>query len=198
MASGPKKKSGGASKSAGGRSAEELPAWDSASKRLHVLIDTPQGSPVKFKYDVEKGAYTISHVLPPGAVFPFDFGSIPGTLAEDGDPMDVRVLIEHPTFAGCLVLVRLIGVLAARQTQEGKTNRNDRLIGVAAESRAYRDLHELTDVPKHLLKEIEHFFVSYNDERGRRFKIFGRFGAARAEGLVKAGEKRHRREEALK
>jgi inorganic pyrophosphatase len=170
----------------------DMPAWEAASGLLHVLIDTPQGSPVKFKYDVEKSAYTISHVLPPGAVFPFDFGSIPGTLAEDSDPMDVLVLIEHPTFAGCLVPVRLIGVLAARQTQEGRTNRNDRLIGVAAESRAYRDLHELADVPKHLIKEIEHFFVSYNEERGWRFKIFGRFGAARAASLVKEGERRRR------
>ena len=170
----------------------ELPARDPSTGHLHVLVDTPKGSPIKFKYDLEKRCYTISHVLPPGTVFPFDFGSIPSTSAEDGDPLDVLILLEEPSFPGCLVPVRLIGVIEAKQTQKGKTERNDRLIGVAAESRAYRDLSELKGVPRHLLKEIEHFFVSYNEERGRRFKVLGRFGKARAERLVRAGERRFR------
>jgi inorganic pyrophosphatase len=168
----------------------ELPAWDSSSGLLHVVVDTPRGSAIKFKYDLEKSCYTISHILPPGAVFPFDFGSIPSTSAADGDPLDVLILMEEPSFAGCLVPVRLIGVLEAKQTQEGKTNRNDRLIGVAARSRAYGDLNALEDVPSHLLGEIEHFFVSYNEERGRAFKVLGRFGPARATRLVRAGERR--------
>jgi inorganic pyrophosphatase len=165
----------------------ELPSWDSSSGLLHVVVDTPKGSVIKFKFDLAKGCYTISHILPPGAVFPFDFGSIPSTSAADGDPLDVLILMEEPSFAACLVPVRLIGVLEAKQTQQGKTNRNDRLIGVAAESRAYREIHALEDVPKHLLREIEHFFVSYNEERGRAFKILGRFGPARAARLVRAG-----------
>ena len=169
-----------------------LPAWDSPTGLLHVVVDTPKGSPIKFKFDLEKGCYTISHVLPPGTVFPFDFGSVPSTSADDGDPLDVLILLEEPSFPGCLVPVRLIGVLEAEQTQEGKKDRNDRLIGVAAESRAYKELTELKDVPKHLLKEIEHFFVSYNEERGRRFKVLGRFGKSRAERLVRAGVRRSR------
>ncbi len=168
----------------------ELPSWDASSGLLHVVVDTPKGSVIKFKVDLEKGCYTISHLLPPGAVFPFDFDSIPSTSAADGDPVDVLILMEKASFAGCLVPVRLIGVLEANQTQEGKTNRNDRLIGVAAESRAYRELRALEDVPKNLLKEIEHFFVSYNEERGRVFKVLGRFGPARAARLVRAGERR--------
>jgi inorganic pyrophosphatase len=158
------------------------------------VVDTPKGSAIKFKFDFKKGCYTISHILPPGAVFPFDFGSIPSTSAADGDPLDVLILMEEPSFAGCLVPVRLIGVMEANQTQEGKTNRNDRLIGIAAESRAYRDLHALEEVPKHLLKEIEHFFVSYNEERGRVFKVLGRFGPACAARLVRAGERQFQKE----
>jgi inorganic pyrophosphatase len=168
----------------------ELAAWDSSSGHLYVVVDTPKGSGIKFKFDLEKACYTIAHILPPGTVFPFDFGSIPSTSAADGDPLDVLILMEEPSFAGCLVPVRLIGVLEANQTQEEKTNRNDRLIGVAAKSRAYRELQALEDVPKHLLKEIEHFFVSYNEERGRVFKVLGRFGPARAARLVRAGERR--------
>lgn len=171
----------------------ELPSWDSASRLLHVIVDTPKGSAIKFKFDLDKGCYTIAHILPPGAVFPFDFGSIPSTAAADGDPLDALILMEEPSFAGCLVPVRLIGVLEAKQTREGRTNRNDRLIGVAAKSRVYRELDALADVPEHILEEIEHFFVSYNEERGRTFRILGRFGPARAARLVRDGERRFRK-----
>jgi inorganic pyrophosphatase len=170
----------------------DLPARDSSTGLLHVLVDTPKASAIKFKYDLEKRCYTIAHVLPPGTVFPYDFGSIPCTLADDGDPLDVLVLIEEPTFTGCLVSVRLVGVLEAKQTHEGKTDRNDRLIGVAGESRTYRGVETMKDVPVRLLEEIEHFFVSYNEERGRSFRVLGRFGKTRAEKLVRAGERRFR------
>jgi inorganic pyrophosphatase len=141
----------------------ELPAWDSSLGLLHVVVDTPKGSPIKFKYDTGKRAYTISHVLPPGTVFTFDFGSIPQTLAEDGDPLDILILIEEPTFAGCLVSVRLVGVLQAEQTQEEER----RTATIASSpppktSRTYRDIRSLGSVPAHLLNQIEHFFVSYN------------------------------------
>lgn len=171
-----------------------LPPWDSESGLLHVIVDTPRGSATKFKLDPKKNLFTISHILPPGAAFPFDFGSIPSTAAEDGDPLDVLVLMENPTFPGCLTLVRLVGVLEAKQTQDGKTQRNDRLIAVADASRAYRDIRSIKDVPRNLLDEIEHFFVSYNEERGRNFRPLGRFGIQRAKALIKRGERLFRKE----
>ena len=166
-----------------------MPAWDPQTGHLNVIVDTPKGSTIKFKYDVSNRIYTISHILPPGTVFPFDFGSIPSTLAADGDPLDVIVLIEEGSFAGCLVPVRLVGVLEAEQTQEGKTQRNDRLIGVAVASRLYEKTGTLKDLPVRRLTEIEHYFVSYNKERGRKFRPRGRFGPARARALVRQGEK---------
>ena len=168
----------------------DLPARDRETGLVHVVVDTPKGSPVKFKYDPSKAGYTVAHILPAGAVFPFDFGSIPGTSAEDGDPMDVLILIEWPTFAGCVVPVKLIGALEAEQTQEGETFRNDRLIGVAEKSRAFADVSRLGDLPGKLLGEIEHFFVSYNEERGRGFRVTARLGPDRSERLVSEGEKR--------
>src|SRR6266496_5998647 len=102
-----------------------MPAWDPQTGHLNVIVDTPKGNAIKFKYDVSNRIYTISHILPPGTVFPFDFGSIPSTRAEDGDPLDVLILMEQPSFAGCLVQVCLVGVLEAQQTQVGKTQRND-------------------------------------------------------------------------
>jgi inorganic pyrophosphatase len=172
---------------------DRLPAWDSDSGMLHVIVDTPKGSPIKFKHDAERAVYTISHVLSPGLVFPFDFGSIPSTAADDGDPLDALVLLEAPTFSGCLVPVRLLGALEAKQTVEGKTSRNDRLIGAAEESRLYRGWKDMDDVPEKVLDEIEHFFVSYNEARGRKFRVIRRVAAAAAKRLVAAGEKRFER-----
>jgi inorganic pyrophosphatase len=169
-----------------------MPAWNPDSGHLNVIVDTPQGSAVKFKYDSSNTIYKISHLLPPGTVFPFDFGSVPSTLAEDGDPLDLLILMEQPSFAGCLVEVRLIGVIEAEQTQENKTQRNDRLIGVALASRQYETIRALEDLPARRLAEIEHYFVSYNKERGRKFRPIGRFGPARARALIQQGEKRFR------
>jgi inorganic pyrophosphatase len=173
-----------------------LPPWDSSTGLLHVIVDTPKGSRIKFKYAPDKRIYEASYLFPAGAFFPFDFGSIPSTLAADGDPLDVLVLMEEPSFTGCLVSVRPIGVLAAKQTQEGKTNRNDRLIGVSEVSRTYRKLRTLGDVPERLLTEIERFFVFYNEDRNRKFKVIGRFGPDRAARIVSAGERRFRQKNA--
>lgn len=93
-------------------------------------------------------------------MFPFDFGSIPGTVADDGDPLDVLVLMDEPVFSGCVVEARILGAIKAKQTQNGATERNDRLIAVAAKSHTHGSLKSIEDVDKTLLTEIEHFFVS--------------------------------------
>jgi inorganic pyrophosphatase len=160
---------------------------------LRVFIDTPRESPIKFKYDIESRSYKASHLLAPGTVYPFDFGSVPSTLAEDGDPLDVLVLSEKPSFAGCLVLVRLLGVLEAEQTSAGETIRNDRLIGAAEVSREYRELASLEDAPRRLLEDLERFYVFYNADRRRVFKVLRRAGPVVAQRLVQAAERRFRR-----
>src|SRR5215470_6296786 len=110
---------------------QHLPPREAGSGRVHVVIDTPAGSRNKYKYDEGLEVFRISRVLPQGAAFPYDFGSIPGTRAEDGDALDVLVLRLAPAFPGCLVTVKLIGILHAEQRERGKLLRNDRLIGVA-------------------------------------------------------------------
>ena len=92
-----------------------------------------------------------------------------------------------PTFVGCLVRTRLIGVIAAEQTEKGKTERNDRLVVVAVQSRRHEHVRELRELPKQLLAEVEHFFVSYNEIKGKRFNPLGRYGSARALALVRKG-----------
>ena len=157
---------------------------------LNVIIETPKGSRNKFDYDEETGLFKLGGVLPAGASFPFDFGFVPSTVGGDGDPLDVLVLMDEPAFTGCLVRVRLVGVVEAEQTErDGETMRNDRLIGVAAESRLLKGVRTLKGLGPALLDEIEHFFVSYNDFKGKRFKPLGRFGPKKATELVEEGSK---------
>jgi inorganic pyrophosphatase len=166
-----------------------LPAFVEGSQEVHAIVDTPQGSANKFKYDEETGLFKLSGVMPAGAVFPFEFGFIPSTTGGDGDPLDLLILLDSPTFVGCVVRARLVGVIIATQTENGKPERNDRLIAIASESRRHAEVRELRDLSKPLLNEIEHFFISYNELKGKKFAPKGRHGAARAVSLVKQGVK---------
>jgi inorganic pyrophosphatase len=170
----------------------KLKPFDPKSGNLNVVIDTPKGSRNKYAFDFKINAYKLKAVLPHGTVFPFDFGSIPGTVAQDGDPLDVLVLMDEPVFIGCLVEVRLLGVIEANQTEDGETERNDRLIAVAAESHTNATLKSLKKLDSKLLCEIEHFFVSYNDARSKKFKPIARKGPYVAKRLVKNQTKKRR------
>ena len=106
--------------------------------------------------------------------------------AEDGDPLDVLVLMDAPEFRGCVVPSRLVGVIEAVQTEDGKTQPNDRLLAVAANSAGHRSIHELRDLSADLVAQVEHFFVSYNEMKGKRFQAKGQAGKKRARTLVTA------------
>jgi inorganic pyrophosphatase len=173
-------------------SGKDLPPFSTDRKNLRAIVDTPKHSRNKFKWDDELGLYKLSGVLPAGAVFPFDFGYVPSTKGDDGDALDVLLLMDEPAFVGCLVEARLIGVIEARQTEDGETERNDRLIAVAAESRTHADVRRLSDLPENLLHEIEHFFVSYNSAKGKKFEPIGRAGPIRARRLVEEGHRAYR------
>ena len=166
---------------------EHLSAREPDSGLVRVVVDTPKGSRNKYKYDETLGLYRLSKVLPVGIAFPYDFGFIPSTRAEDGDPLDVLVLGEEALFPGCLVTVRLVGVIQAEQTEHGKTFRNDRLIG-AIETPVNRPaIQTLEDLRTEHLDEIEYFFIAYNHLEGRHFKPIGRHGPAMAEQLLADG-----------
>jgi inorganic pyrophosphatase len=153
-----------------------------------VVIETPKGSPNKLAFDPRLGAFVLKGVLPAGAVFPFDFGFVPSTRADDGDPLDVLVLMDAPVFPGCVVPSRLIGVIEAEQSEDGETERNDRLLAVAANSATHRSIQTLSDLSQDLVAQVEHFFVSYNEMNDKRFTVKRRSGKARALALVKAAQ----------
>ena len=152
---------------------------------VNTVIETPMGSRNKFKYDEDIGFFALSGVLPQGMMFPHAFGFIPRTKAADGDPEDVLVILDEPVFPGCIVPSRLLGVIEAEQTENGKTARNDRLIAVSASSRELSDVESLSDLNPVMIKEIEKFFVNYNEEKGKKFKVLARRGPQQAMKLLK-------------
>jgi inorganic pyrophosphatase len=154
-----------------------------------AIIETPKGCRNKFDYDPDSGLFMLAGLLPEGMMFPFDFGFLPSTLGEDGDPLDIMVLMDAPAHVGCLIEVRIIGIITADQTQEGKTESNDRLLGVAIHSYDHEDLKTIDDVSKTLLDQVEAFFVSYNRQRQKKFKITGTGGPKKALKFIQAGIK---------
>jgi inorganic pyrophosphatase len=153
---------------------------------IDVVVETPAGSHNKLKFDPDVGAFRLSRVLPAGMAFPYDFGYVPETSADDGDPLDVLLLLDAPVPTGCHVEARLIGVLEAEQREkDGKVVRNDRLIGVAVESTTREGLRELDDVDPALLHQIEAFFGQYNRLEGKEFRVRHRRGPRAARDVVR-------------
>ena len=154
--------------------------------RVTVVVDTPRGSRAKYKYDEDHGLMRLSKILPRGLYFPYNFGFIPGTRGEDGDALDVLIVLDEPLALGCVATVRLIGVLKARQTEKGETVRNDRLLGVVETAYNPAELFEIAQLHPRHLEEIEHFFVAYNQAHGRVFTPDGRGGGGEAMAAVRA------------
>ena len=165
---------------------DELATW--SGRQLNVVIETPKNQPNKLTYEPRAATMRLSKVLPLGMVFPFDFGFVPSTLGDDGDPLDVLVLMDAPAPAGCLVAARLVGVLrCTQQEEEGKeVIENDRYLAVAEEAATYRAIEDIRDLNGPLLDQIEAFFIQYNALAGHVFKVERRQGAKAARRAVEA------------
>lgn len=161
--------------------------WDPQSRKCKVIVETPKGRRNKFAYNPGYGTFELKFLLPQGLVFPFDFGFIPSTQAPDGDPLDVLILMEEPAHVGCLLDVRIIGVIEAKETEGGKTVDNHRLIGVALRTYENADVQTIDEIPRAILDQVGEFFISYNKSRGKKFEITGRKGPDEAASIVAGG-----------
>jgi inorganic pyrophosphatase len=171
-----------------------LPTEDPKTGDLTAIIETPKGSSNKYDYDETCGAFRLAGVMPEGSAFPYDFGFIPSTLGEDGDPLDALVLMDSPVFAGCVLTIRLIGVIEAKERKKGEDwLRNDRLLAVATHAHAHAHVHTLDELRPGLLDEVETFFRSYNELKGKEFKPIDRSGPKKARKLVDEGSEAFRR-----
>jgi inorganic pyrophosphatase len=152
---------------------------------LNAIIETPKGSRNKYIYDEQADLFKLKKALPAGLMFPFDFGFIPFTLAEDGDPMDILVLTDAPTFAGCLVECKVLGIIKVEQVKKGEQVRNDRVIGVQLDSRSYGTAENIEDLEEGLVEEIINFFESYNNASDDVFRHLGNEGPEEANRLIR-------------
>ena len=172
-------------------SLEALPTRNDAGDWLAV-IEATQGTRHKLKYRREWRAFVLSGVLPLGLSFPYDFGFLPSTLGDDGDPLDILVLADEAMPPGTVAPCRLVGVIEAEQQAKGeRAERNDRLLAVAEPSHRYGECRELRDIAEAALEEIEQFFVVYNAHKGGRFTPLARRGTAAATRLVERGRRRY-------
>jgi len=155
------------------------------ARTVRAIVETPAGHRSKFNYDPESGLFALHKVLPAGMAFPMAFGFVPGTLAEDGDPIDIILLADEDLPVGCLTSVLLLGVIEARQAEsDGSAYRNDRLIGRIAESRMYADVHDLDCLGEAMIGELTRFFETYNALKGKRFEVTAISDPARACALI--------------
>lgn len=166
-----------------------LKPLDKKDQVLQVIVETPRDCRNKFAFDPEQKIFALKKVLPAGMSFPYDFGFLPNTQADDGDAIDVLLLMDEPAFPGCLVKARLIGVIEGEQLDGKKKIRNDRLVAVAEMSHEYGHLQKLSDLPGQLLHELEQFFVNYHNLEGKQYRLLGCKGKATALTLIKKSRK---------
>jgi inorganic pyrophosphatase len=166
-----------------------LPPFDHESGLVNAIVDTPYGSRCKYKYEPATQLFRVGKLLPLGAAFPFNFGFIPSTVGEDGDAIDILILLNEPLAVGTIAKVHLVGVLQAEQTGwDKKTIRNDRLLGSIETKYNRPDFASLAEVGSQRLDEIEHFFTSYNVQERREVRWIGRAGAEHARRLIEAAQ----------
>jgi len=156
---------------------------------VRVVVETPRGSRHKFALDAEIGAFVLKETLASGLAWPYDYGFIPRTLGLDGDPLDVLVLMDEPTFPGCVMTVRLLGYIGV--TKDGVVN--NRFVGCLvprAEASLSTDGYAtIDDLPDKLVDELQVFLREYSEEKGHQIELTGCHGPAEALTLIEAGER---------
>jgi inorganic pyrophosphatase len=153
---------------------------------LLVVVETPKGSTEKYDWNPREKMFELNKILPVGMVFPFDFGFIPETKGEDGDPLDALIFSEFKSFPGCRMHGRLIGAITGRQ-KEGKGDwiRNDRFLFVPSPSVVYSEINKVQDLSKKLLRGVLTFLMTYNEQK--EYEVIKIISRERAWQLIKAG-----------
>ena len=164
----------------------DLAPFDGSDK-IQVIIETPKGSRNKYAFDPEQRIFALKKVLPAGMAFPYDFGFVPSTKAEDGDPTDVLVLMDEPAFPGCLLKCRLIGIIEGQQGKKKNGERNDRLIAIEEANHSYAYVRHVKELGKKFLKELQEFFVNYHEMEGEKYRILDVKGPGEARRRLEDG-----------
>jgi inorganic pyrophosphatase len=142
----------------------KLPIGENVPQIVNAVIEIPSGEVNKYEYDKKLDIFKLDRNLHSPVHYPGDYGFIPQTLSLDGDPLDVLVLVDAPTFTGCMVAVRPIGML--EMVDQGKED--EKILGVASNNPRYAEVKNYSEMWSHLLLEISHFFATYKDLEGKR------------------------------
>lgn len=153
----------------------DIPAGAEAPRIVHVVVEIPKGSRNKVEYDAGLGAFRLDRVLYSPIHYPGDYGFIPSTLSADGDALDILVLVSEPTFTGCVLSARPIGML--RMTDEKGSD--EKILAVPHKDPRYTEVVGLSDLGSHLVREIEHFFEVYKALEGKETAVLGWEGVER-------------------
>jgi inorganic pyrophosphatase len=163
-----------------------------ASFAVHAIVEIPKGKRTKYEIDKQTGLVRLDRYLYCASHYPGDYGFIPRTLAEDGDALDILVMVSEPTFSGCLIEARPIGLF--RMKDQGD---NDfKVLGAPSTDPMFDEFRKLSDAPKAFLREVEHFFATYKELEGKKVEILGWAGSYEAEREVEDAIKRFVAEEA--
>jgi len=157
-----------------------LPIGDEAPNLINVVIEIPLGSINKYEYDKSLHVFRLDRALYSPVHYPGDYGFIPATLASDGDPLDVLIFVDGPSFPGCLMKARPVGLL--EMLDQGVPD--EKVIAVPDNAPRFAEVHEYSELFEHTLREVEHFFSIYKDLEGKRTKITGWKGTAYAQQVI--------------
>jgi inorganic pyrophosphatase len=164
----------------------ELPAGKKAPEVIHAVIEIPGGSVNKYEYDKTLHVFRLDRNLHSPVHYPGDYGFIPSTLSEDGDPLDVLVLVDTPSFPGCVMDVRPIGLLL--MMDQGIPD--EKVLSVGRTNPRYANAWDYTEIYPHMLREITHFFAVYKDLEGKRVEVKGWHDAAHAREAIQVSMQR--------
>lgn len=154
---------------------------------VDVVIETPKGSVQKYDYDPKSHFFKLRKILPSGMMFPYDFGFVPDTKGDDGDPLDIIMISEFASFPGCLISCRIIGGFKAEQSEKSgkkKMIRNDRFFAIPRCSQMFKELHSIEDLPAEIVQQLEQFFIDYNKIEGKEFHVLEKLDAQKAKKMI--------------
>jgi inorganic pyrophosphatase len=156
---------------------------------VYVVVETPRGSRAKFDYDPKLKTFTLSKSLLMGLTYPHDWGFVPSTKADDGDPIDIMVVHDATTFPGIILSCRVIGILQVEQKGKGKAERNDRLFAVPRDSHSEQALKDVRELSKPIQQELEKFFKATDELEDKKLNIIGWKGPKAAVQAIKEAAK---------
>jgi len=166
-----------------------LPIGDRAPAEINTVIEIPRGQTNKYEYDKQLNVFRLDRNLYSPVHYPGDYGFVPSTLSDDGDPLDVLVLVDAPSFTGCVMTVRPIGVL--KMIDQG--SEDEKILAVGLNNPVFKEIKDYTELYPHLLREIEHFFTVYKELEAKATRIQGWYDAAKAREIVTECEERYTR-----